>query len=326
MATAKEGADHLRGLYPRGVERVLDWDDEPGEFTDALGATLAQEAFSRGEQLPLELTPLTCTDLLPWWERALKIRDSKIALSGTRQQRINQVLSRLRERGPMTVAKIQRVIAPLLDYADSSQLQVLQADRVALRVAHTRTVGGVRNFTGSLASYTINVLDRAKVSKGGAQVDLTLSALADISRLVATLIAPDGRTRTVTKIGRGAGPGVWRLFYPTHFGAQVAGVWTLQLSTSDGSAGTATGAALFVEGIGRESGLDGLGAAIFYWAAVADPALMGPNADLDAAKAAVRRINHATRNGSIVRASTVAGEVCVVPDEPAAIPDECIPC
>ena len=53
---------------------------------------------------------------------------------------------------------------------------------------------------------------------------------------------------------------------------------------------------------------------------------MGPAADLDAANAAAQRINHATRNGKVIRGGTVSGGVCPAPDLPEATPDECVPC
>ncbi len=82
---------------------------------------------------------------------------------------------------------------------------------------------------------------------------------------------------------------------------------------------------LFAEGFGRTtSGADGLGSVIFEWVAVADPALMGPAADLQAARDALVRINYATRRGTLVVKPT-ALTYAPYPDTPLAIPNLFIP-
>lgn len=322
--TARQIRAQLQGMFPPGSEKVIDWQDEPGELLQVVAETVKVGGFDRLDVARRETNPLTADAMLPRYENALGLSGSIIATLGTKDQRRAQVISRIRGKGAPTVAKVQAVVAPVLDYADPSTLVVVETSRSVLRMNHTRIWLGSLPFTMAAATITWVVADRAKVSKGGAQVDVTI-AHPDLSQVAATLVAPDGRTRTVTQVGRGVAAGTYRLYFAGMAGAQVAGTWTLNIGAITG-AGTITQADLFVEGVGRELGLDGLGAAMGFWGVVADPALMGPNGSISAANEAINFINYATRNGRTIRKSTIAPATCVCPDETAAIPDECIPC
>lgn len=323
--TKAQVREQLIGLWPPGTERLIDWDGEPGELLDAVAATVKNGATDRLDRCRREMSPLTTVELLPFWEQATGLAGSPTAQNGATAQRQAQVLSRLRGKGPPTLAKIRAVVGPLLDYADPSQLVILEPSRSAMRLLHTYNRSGIFNFSMIATVLTFPVADRGKVSKGGAQVDVTINH-PDLSKCAGTLTAPDGRFATVNPVGRGSGVGTFRLHFPSLAGADIDGTWTLSFGAIVGL-GQLTNADLFVEGVGRiASGLEGRAAPLGDWAVVADPALMGPAANLDAARAAVRFIDYATRNGGVVRKSTVAAATCVVPDEPAAIPDECIPC
>lgn len=322
--TGAQVKEQLIGLFPPGTERLIDWGGEPGELLAALAETVRACGTDRLDRAQREVSPLTTRELLPFWEATTGLAGSPIAQMGTTAQRQAQVLSRVRGKGPPTLAKIRAVIAPLLDYADPSTLVVMEPNRAAQRLLHTYNISGIFNFSMIAASLSWTVADRGKVSKGGAQVDVTMSH-PDLSKCAATLTAPDGRTATVNPFGRGSGVGTFRLHFATMAGAAIAGTWTILIGATVG-VGQVTSADLFVEGVGRVAGLDGLAAPLGDWAVQANPALMGPNANIEAAKAGVRFIDYATRNGGLVRKSTVPAAVCVVPDEDAAIPDECVPC
>ena len=95
--------------------------------------------------------------------------------------------------------------------------------------------------------------------------------------------------------------------------------------------GTVTAAGLFAEGFGRDAaGNDGLGSAKFFWGPVVEPHLLGASADLKAARAAVQRITYATRVGELLLRSSGAGAAplgvfAAIPDDPGAVPNQCIP-
>ena len=58
------------------------------------------------------------------------------------------------------------------------------------------------------------------------QVDITI-ALTDLAGLTATLTAPDGRSVSLSSVGRGSGTGTFRLYFKAMAGAAVGGLWRL---------------------------------------------------------------------------------------------------
>lgn len=322
--------NELIDSFPPGSRDFLDWQDAdgPGPLADAIAGLLKDRGFDQVEQLRAEVNPATFVVLAGEWERSLKLIDTDAARTGDIERRRSQIFARLREFGATTVANIQSIVGPLLDYADPSQLVVLEVDRATLRSAHTYPWAGSVSFNVLTASLSWLVLDTARVSDSGAQVDLTL-ALTDLAGLTATLTAPDGRTVSLSSVGRGSGTGTFRLYFKAMAGAEVGGLWRLVLGSTIGT-GTATAAGLFVEGFGRDAGgFDGLGAAKFFWGVVAEPHLMGPRADLAAAAAAVQRITYATRAGFLILRSDEMtlplGDFSAIPDDPHTIPSMCVP-
>lgn len=325
--------------FPPGVEDFLDLQDDPGKLLLGLAQVLKDHGTDRADQARREATPATCIDQLPEWEGATGLTASDLARFGDTTQRRTQILARLREFGATTLANVRSIVGPLLDYADPSLLAIIEVDRAVLRAAHTRNWTGTLNFNVVAGSLTWLVADDAKVSPCGAQVDLTLTH-GEIANLGVSLRAPDGRdlfpdgtTPGPTAPGIGRGPAVGstvRLYFKGMAGAQIRGTWTLTIFASAG-AGTVTSAGLFVEGFGRDAkGNDGLGAAKFHWGPMVEPARLGPKADLKAARAAVKRITYATRAGELLLRSSgagalPAGQFAAIPDDPGAIPDQCIP-
>ena len=316
--------------FPQGTRAFIDIDDPdgPGPMLKGCAGVLKDRGFDQVEQLRQESNPATCVVLATVWETSLDLTDTELARVGDAQQRRSQIFSRLREVGATTIPNIQSIIGPLLDYADPSLLVVAEVDRTALRLAHTYTWSGSLPLSLTTATVQWVVLDDARVSDSGAQLDITMTA-PDLSKLGATLIAPDGRAATVTNVGRGSGSGTFRLYFKGMAGAAVGGLWTLHIGLIMGT-GTLTAAALFVEGFGRDAGgFDGLGAAKFFWGVVAEPHLMGPRANLAAAAAAIQRITYATRAGFLILRSDEmglpAGDFDAIPDDPHTIPSMCIP-
>ena len=314
---------------------VVDFGTDPGTPGAHLGA-IAEVIKACGtdvvDGLSAEINPLTCSENLPRWERLFRIPAS----SATLQQRRLRVLSRWREVGStVTKGLVQAVLAPLLDYSNAADLVVIEADREALRELHTYEWAGSKSFNFTPAVISWRVYDDANVSHAGAQVDLTLTH-SDISKIAMTLTAPGGQTATVGvgKLGRGSASGdTFRAYFPSLAGVPVGGVlglWSLSIGAISGT-GTITAADLFVEGVGRDSTRrDGRGAAIWHWGVMVEDSKLGPNADLVAAREALRRISYACRFPALLRRSVgsgalPAGDFAAIPGDLNSIPGASLP-
>lgn len=329
--TVADVKEELIGAYPPDIGDFLDWEDIPGDIAEAEAAAILEHAIKDVEKLRLEANPLTVTQDLPEWEQVTGQTESRLARSGTVAQRRAQIISRLRERGATTVDMIRRVVQPFLNYADPSQIVVSEASRAELRAKHTRHNVIPQILNAAPKSVAWKVRDDAKVSKAGAQVDLTMH-IPNLAHLVVQLSGPDGIPHTIIGPGVGgvAGTGV-RLYFPACAGENIYGTWGILISLTNGDSGGLTEAELFVEGLGRDfKGNDGLGAAKFQWGVIVEDAKLGAGFDLRGAFSSIKRINYATRAGHIIRRSNGIGKLppgqfAALPDDPNTIPDECIP-
>jgi hypothetical protein len=322
----------LISAFPPGNDNAIDWRDPdgPGPLLEAIACVFSDYGADQVDTLRQELSPLSCVQNLPDWERALGVDQTRIALFGTVDQRRAQVLSRLREYGPPTVANVQTIVNGYLRYADPSQLVVVECPRDDLRLAHTYVWTGAQAFGPGAAAVTWTVRDDARVSKAGAQLDLTLT-VPELGDLTATLTGPSGAPHPFTRVGRGAvGASAIRLYCKAAAGELVMGTWQLSLNLTAG-AGTLTRADLFVEGLGLdEKGFNGLGAAKFYWGVVAEQDKLGAGYDLEAASVAIDRISYARSVGNLILRSDLnnplpPGDFDPIPDDPNTIPDRVIP-
>lgn len=336
MMTKDEVKDELIGGFPPGIDAFFDFSDIYGDILEAQAETIVAVAIDASERLRLDINPLTCgASKVADWEAALRLDTSRTALTGTLAQRRRAVIARLRETGATTLELVRSVIGPLLDYADDSTLAIVESDRTALTALHTYNsdlLTGSRGFSyGSPATLRWFVRDDAKVSATGAWVDLTLTT-ATLSSLTLTLTAPDGRTVTLTPKWRGAPSAVdYRCFFRAMAGAAVYGNWSLTVGTTAmADSGEVTAGDLFVEGFGLDSTMhNGLSAAAFEWAVVYEPDKSAGSPDFDAARAAIRRINYATRIGALCMREAggmlSAGDFAMIPDDVNALPDQSLP-
>lgn len=328
--TATELQQALIAAWPAGLHERIDWEGDPGNHLYAIAQTLLAKAIAPVEELAANACPLTATSArLADWERALGLSASRTARFGTLESRRRAVIARLREYGPPTIAMIQSVVAPLLDYADPSSLVILEADRTALRTAHTYTGVLTSATTDMPAVFTFRVFDDGRLSPTGLQLDITLTH-GDLSAVGVYVVAPTGESATVSNLGRGASSGdTIRVSIPTMTAASVMGLWTVEISASSG-AGTVDAVEGFVEGWGRDgAGNPGLSAAKFELGVVYEATKSGGAADVDAARAAIARITYATRIGALIlrEAGGVlpAGEYTFLPDDDNAIPSAIVP-
>jgi hypothetical protein len=239
-------------------------------------------------------------------------------------QRRNQVISRLRLRGAMTLAKIRAVVAPCLDMP-SSDVEVIEPDADEQRTLHTYQQGSLGS--GSFAVVAIQTVDfwvndDGPVSPAGAQVDVTVTC-SDLAQLIGRIYAPNGAYVTLPsgRFGRGAAVAqTVRLHFPTIRAPRVLGKWSLSVWSESGT-GSVDDAWLFVEGKGRASSL-----AKFEYGVIVDSAKVGPAVDVTAAQDAMLSIRYTTRLDGVIYQSALLGPTDhgAIPED-NAIPDACIP-
>lgn len=314
--------DELVAGFPGGFAQSQDLDHPEGFGPElrAIAALCKQAGTDQVAALRRNATPVRAdAPRIAEWEETLGLRPRPAA---SLEQRRAAVTARHRERGPCTYALVRAVLGPLLDYADPSQLEILEVDRDVLRGLLTYFAPGLPS--GSPFTGTIAVIDVAQIGPPGVQVDIILTT-TDLAALGVQVTSPDGKIATKFNFARGpAFLDQIRVYFPEMAGAQAGGTWKV-LVNSGVPMTTFYAVHLFAEGFGRSaSGSDGLGSAIFEWVVVADPALMGPNADLQAARDALQRINYATRRGTLVVKPT-ATTYAPYPDTPLAIPNLFIP-
>lgn len=330
MSTAEELQQALIGAFPPGTHDRIDWEGTPGKHLLAISQTALAKGVVPVDELIANACPLTATSArLVDWERALGLSASRTGRFGTLEARRRAVIARLREYGPPTIPMIQSVVAPLLDYADPTELVILEASRSELRTAHTYT-GVLTSASTSLSCvYSWRVFDDGRLSASGVQLDVTLTH-SDLTKLSVYVVAPSGETATASVFGRGAAAGATvRVCLPHMVASSVAGLWTAEFTASAG-AGTVDAVEAFVEGAGRDSsGRPGLSAAKFELGVVYEEDKSSGAADIDAARKAIARITYATRIGALIlrEADGVlpAGEYTFLPDDDNAIPDAIIP-
>lgn len=323
--TKQDVRDELASAFPPGLEAVVNVDGGIfGGLIDHDAEVIADTVIASVDQLSLDSCPLTCgADRLAEWESNLALSATRTTLTGTLDQRRNQVISRLRLRGAMTLAKIRAVVAPCLDM--SSNVEVIEPDAAEQRLFHTYQQGTLGS--GSFAVVVIQTVDfwvndDGPVSPAGAQVDVQVTC-ADLSELIGRLYAPDGTYVTLPsgRFGRGAAVAqTVRLHFPTIRAPRVMGKWSLSVWAEAGT-GSVDDAWLFVEGTGRSSSL-----AKFEYGVIVDAAKVGPAADVPAALDAMLSIRYATRiDGVIYQSALLAPTDHGAIPEDNAIPDACIP-
>ena len=309
--------------------------DNIGGLFYGISRALKAYGLDRLDQLRLELNPSTMVEKIPDWESACGLSNTPIAMFGTLDQRRNAVLAVLRSHSSFSLDDIRSAVQPYFLYADPSQIQIVETNRTNLRTAHTYVnatpiILGV-NTSGSTV---INVLDDPRVSPAGATVQIELTGL--LEEVSFTVTGPDGSSGAVHFAPGYLGAGtvafeVYTLFCKQFAGQSVHGPWRFEVRTGPTMGATVDAWTLFVEGLGvtynylGERVGQGLGAAIYEFAVVADPALLGTGYDLNAAYHAIQTIKPAHVLGSLVVKNGVSG-LCAIPDEPETIPDACVPC
>lgn len=329
----------LISLLPAGSEDLYDLETSAyiGRLATALAGALKETVSDRLDQLRLEVNPSTVEESIPDWESAGGLAHTILATFGTDEQRRNAILSLLREHGSFSLDDIRAAVQPYFLYADPSQIEIVEPDRAAQQAAHTYSYASPMTATFPLnsASSSVSVADDPRVSPAGAIVNINFTG--DLGEVRFRLTAPDGYVKLWLPGWLGSGAVVaetYTLFAPEMAGRRILGNWTLTVTAGATVNATVNSWSVFVEGLGvNYDGAtppnrigEGLGAALFEFLVVADPALLGTGYDIEGAYATIQKIKPAHVLGNVVVKNTVmGGGLLAIPDEPTTLPDRSIP-
>lgn len=319
---------HIQSGFPQGSEWVYDWDNpraDIGQYFTALAGAIKRFGTDILDILRAEINPLTIVQNIPVWEAALGLGNTPIAKFGTLNQRRQAILAWLRQAGNNSLDDIRGLVQPYLLYADQNQIQILEPDRLVLETMHTYAGPGFAIPALSAANRSTTVKDDPVVSPAGAWLILNLTAQTD--ELTIKIEGPSGFSKTYPTgyLGEGsvANSG-FRLGAKEFAGLAIRGTWKLFVATGAVPA-TVNSWGVFVEGLGRNpDGSQGLGAAMFEFAVVADPTLTGVGSDIEGAQRAINRFKPGHTIGTTIIKSGM--DACAIPDTLSAIPDQAIPC
>lgn len=343
MATLTEAYEILLQHLPPGRRKwyALESSDKIGGIYRAVAEALLTYGLDVLDVLRRELKPLELVDRIPDWESIFRLAESRLARYGTNADRRAQILARRREWGRPTPDMIRSVVAPLLGYEDPAALEILETSRADLTTLHTYTTAGpVTIGAGLYADRIFVVPDDAYASQMGAQfsLEITIAAIEDVEL---SLYSPESASTPVRTYAAGSwtrdtGAVVAETYHLACIEAAGEAMWNppntwiLRVTNNSGGSATLGDCTLFVEGIGRDSaGNDGLGAVIFEWSVLVDPALAGGNGttpDYDMARAAVERLNPAHCRGFLTFEPTAGGGSCARYDDVTSTYDGCIYC
>jgi uncharacterized protein YmfQ (DUF2313 family) len=324
----------LLNLLPPGADKLYDLTSAGDVYKlfDGFAQAFKQFGHDLLETLRAEIFPSSAVQKLPDWEKAIGLTASYFATNGATAQRQSGILAKLREFGSFTPYLVRAVVAPLLGYADFTQLRVMETNRYAFTNLHTYQDSpldgqGAIPANGSVTR-SIYVPDGGNASRAGAKLTLGLIHPA-VQGLTITLTAPSGKSKTWRNIGQGAATygHTWLLYAPEFARTQCNVRWTLMVTDSSDNSGSLLAWWLFVEGVGSNlpgpagPGAGGLAGDIFDWGVVIDPALAGAvrPPDYSGARFAINRIKHAHTNGHLIRS------IAPQPDSALAIPDQFVP-
>jgi hypothetical protein len=306
-------------LWPPG--RLYDWRNPASRisrFIDGCAEALKTFGYDLLDRLHREINPSRCVDNIPDWEKALGLMSSYAALNGPVDQRRAGVIAKLREFGGFTLPNARVILAPLLGYADTSKLLILETSRAAMRAAHTYSDGKSYPASNGIVA-SVYVDDGGTVSRAGAQLDVQFASLPSVPFNI-TLASPTNRQRTWPWRNLGSPSLTYRLYALDFAGDTCAGSWHLSISSlvAQFDLPALTSWSLFIEGTGSS----GLGGDLVDWGVYVDPTLMGSSGvppDLETARIAMERMEHAHTKGYLILS------LSAIPDLPTTLPDRALP-
>lgn len=328
--SADDARKAIIAALPEGSTDLYDF-EETGYFGRTLtGQASAVKAagYDQIDRTYLEISPLTCVEKIPDWEAALGLSETPIAKFGTLIQRRGAILGKLRESGTSSLDDIRTAVQPYFMYADQNAIEIIETDRAALRTLNTyftRTTP-LPVVIGAASTGFANWVVRDGPRAGDAGATLYLTLTGTLEQIYVELRGPVGiAVFMIGSLGRGAVVNEPLTLRSKNFvGFPINGNWEMSLITGADPAEIAN-AELFVEGVGRHpDGSQGLGAAMYEFAVVADPSLLGTGYDIEGAYRAIQRIKPAHTIATIIQKT--GADACAIPDTLSAIPDRAIPC
>lgn len=338
MATRDDAKRFLVGLLPKGTTDWLDVESAVsnlGQLFYAHGGGWKTYGLDLIDTLRRELNPAAMEQKIPDWEAALGLSETPIAKYGTTAQRRNAVLAWLRQSGSFSLPDIRAVVQPYFLYANSSNIAIVETSRSALTTLHTRTSSTIVTITAGNSSYQdFTVLDDGDAAPG---LRVVLNWTGTISTTTTVLLVSNAGVKFWSHEDFGTGAALAQdvtLWAPelTGVGFPVGGTWRIYVFSGANDV-TINSWSLIVEGVGvlydgytppNRIG-QGLGAAMYEFAVVAQEDLLGTGYDLVGAQRALNRIKPAHVNCTIVWRATGAGAAYAIPDTRSATPDAAIP-
>jgi hypothetical protein len=342
MRSLKEIATAFLSHFPPGLVSRLG--PTIRKILDGIADAFRVEASNRIDDYRRETNPATCRTLLESWEAALDLSSTKIAQFGTEARRQAQVISVMRALGDLSLPGMRQALEPFLDYADPSQILIIEPDRAALQAAHTYppaspALPATIPTTFPPLIVFFDILDDGPIGDAGAQIFVNITGNASL--ITFTLTGPAGTSQQcffdVGYLGDGAVLAKDYVLYapPSKVGANgtqsvrgfTKGRWVLTCLNRGIPMATLHSASLFIEANGRnELGQEALGNELHSFVVIADPALLGPLADLEAAADAIIRQKPAYTGGAlVVKNMVMGGGILAIPDLPETLPDASIP-
>lgn len=231
----------LTDHYPPGSDRLYDWDNPSspiGHLLAFLADCIKLYGFDATDRLLREVSPLTCVEVLPVWEKCFGLSYSKAVRDGTTVPERRALLKgRFRENGPLTLFNVAAAVGPLAGYAAPDVAEVLEVEPTDLYAANVYTdsmVGssnaipvGTGFDASNLVRYTPTRLDGGVVWPTGVLVLLSLGN-ANTSKLHVQLTGPDYVTAQWSGCPDGLDSTV-ALRSPAHSGKALHGAWRLNI-------------------------------------------------------------------------------------------------
>lgn len=325
--TRDEVREHvLFDNWPPDSRQLLDWENPSSNVyleADAIAGALTEHAFDILDQFRRESVATGATagthGLLPDWETALQIANSKVALTGTSTQRNAQVTARLREFGPASPTDILIAVQTITGPVAAT---LIETKRATLDAAIAVSFGAVEALPGFSASATTELHDNALASEAGLRFQYIIGG-GNTGSFTIQITGPDGTSKQWS--GAFADSGVYALFGAEFAGKQITGTWAIDIDNSGGvDAVELDGlSVLLIDGIGNSDGSMGLGGQIFEWSIVIDESVVRSTYDRAAVCAVIARWAPAHTHGRLALYQTT-GALCAVADDTNAIADMCV--
>lgn len=177
----------IKEHFPPHSDLLYDWDAPAAFITQLLaflGDVLKLYGYDVADRLLREVSPLTCIELLPYWEAALGIIYTQGAGQLGPEQRRQAVLAALRTIGPLTPFNLLAALAALVGYDPGTTPELLEFDKtdmtgVPIFTETIATNGDIPELVdwdpGALVRWSPVLLDGGFTWATGAAVYITLS-------------------------------------------------------------------------------------------------------------------------------------------------------